>query len=165
MGNHRESSMYQAERRKNEATADRKASLIKDAVRIMLPISHWKSHHEQVENYKIVFKCRLPYANKCHRALKMSTFHHIKLSSRKFARIRSFTTLREREREVPTWQFILKPTGKILRSDAYQVWVWTSRLLPFLNPPQTENKLVRFDPLLLQPLPVALLIQRSTSLG
>lgn len=36
---------------------------------------------------------------------------------------------------------------------------------PFLNPPQTEHKLARFYPLLLQPLPVAGLIQRSASLG
>lgn len=55
MGNQRESGMYQAERRKNEATADRKASVIKDAagVGIMLPYSHRKSRHTQVENCKV----------------------------------------------------------------------------------------------------------------
>lgn len=56
--------MYQAERRKNEAIADRKASIIKDAVGvgIMLPNSHRKSHHAQVQNCKGISEHMLPCA-------------------------------------------------------------------------------------------------------
>lgn len=65
--------MYRAEQRKNEATADRKASLIKDAAgeRIISLYSHRKPNHTQVENCKMIFKYMLPWANK-----PMYTFHH-----------------------------------------------------------------------------------------
>lgn len=64
--------MYRAERRKNEATADRKASLIKDAIAegIASPYSHRKPHHTQVENCKMIFKYTLLWANKA-----VCTFH------------------------------------------------------------------------------------------
>lgn len=68
MGNQRESSMYQAERRKNQATADRKAFLIKDAVGVGItsPNSHRKPHHIRVKNCKMIFNYILLCTNKCH---------------------------------------------------------------------------------------------------
>lgn len=64
--------MYQAELRKNEATADRKASLIKDAAGegIIAPYSHRNPNHTQVENCKMIFKYTLLWANK-----PIYTFH------------------------------------------------------------------------------------------
>lgn len=66
VGSQRESGMYRAEQRKNEATADRKASLIKDAAgeRRISPYSHRKPNHTQVENCKMIFKYMLLWANK-----------------------------------------------------------------------------------------------------
>lgn len=61
-----------AEQRRNEATADRKASLIKDATGegIIARYSHQKPNHAQVENCKMIFKYMLLWANK-----PMYTFH------------------------------------------------------------------------------------------